>query len=409
MLNGKNVILGVTGSIAAYKAANVASMLVKLHANVHVIMTKNAANFIHPCTFETLTGNRCIIDTFDPDTGLHVPHIALAEMADLCLIAPASANMIAKLAHGLADDMLSTTVLAMKCPVLISPAMNTNMFMNPLVQENLKKLADQGKMVIQPAEGRLACGATGTGKMPSEDVLVDHVLMEIACEKDLKGLKLLVTAGPTIEPIDPVRFISNHSTGKMGYAIARRAMLRGALVTLISGPCHIDTPPFVKLIRVNTAAEMAAAVKDHYSSQDILIKSAAVADYTPAETASEKIKKSNQDLSLHLKRTEDILSWLGSHKKAGQILCGFSMETENVVENSRKKLEKKGTDLIAANSLREAGSGFAADTNHLILIEKDHLQDFPMMDKADAADALLTRLKECYLSEKKEVHDDLCD
>ncbi len=401
MLKGKNVILGVTGSIAAYKAANVASMLVKLHANVHVIMTKNAANFINPCTFETLTGNRCIINTFDPDTSLHVPHIALAEMADLCLIAPASANMIAKLAHGLADDMLSTTVLAMNCPVLISPAMNTNMFMNPVVQENLKKLADHGRMIIRPDEGRLACGATGTGKMPSESVLVDHVLHEIACEKDLGGLRLLVTAGPTIEPIDPVRFISNHSTGKMGYAIARRAMLRGAVVTLISGPCNLDAPPFVQLISVETAAEMAAAVKDHYNSQDIIIKSAAVADYTPVKPAKEKIKKSEQDLSLCLKRTEDILSWLGSHKKAGQILCGFSMETEKVVENSRKKLEKKGADLIAANSLREAGAGFGTDTNHLILIEKDHLLDLPMMDKEDAADALLTRLKVCYLSEKQ--------
>lgn len=398
MLAKKTVILGVTGSIAAYKAAGVASMLTKLHADVHVIMTKNAMNFIHPCTFETLTGNRCIVDTFDPDTGLHVPHIALAEMADLCLIAPASANMIAKIAHGLADDMLSTTVLAMTCPILISPAMNTNMFLNPVVQNNLRKLDSQGKTIIQPEEGRLACGATGTGKMPSEDVLIDYVLKEIACEKDMNGIRILVTAGPTRESLDPVRFISNHSTGKMGYAIARQAMLRGADVTLISGPCALKPPPFIRLVHVETAADMAEAVKEHYSNQDIFIKAAAVADYTPVTRAQEKIKKSDQDLSLPLKKTEDILAWLGLHKKEKQILCGFSMETENIIENSRKKLEKKGADLIAANSLTEPGAGFAADTNHLTLIEKDHTEDLPMMDKSAAASALLTRLKELYLS-----------
>ncbi len=401
MLTGKTIILGVTGSIAAYKAANIASALIKLNADVHVIMTQNACNFIHPVVFETLTGNRCIVDTFDRYTSFPVAHIALAEKADLCMIAPASANIIAKLACGLADDMLSTTVLAMTCPVLISPAMNTHMYENPVVQENLKKLALAGKTIISPAKGRLACGTSGAGKMPSEQVLVNHVLREIAFEKDLRDMHVLVTAGPTREPIDPVRYITNHSTGKMGYAIARQAMLRGAFVTLISGPCALEIPPFVNVIPVSTAAEMAEAVKENYAAQDLIIKSAAVADYTPVQTAKEKIKKSEGSLTLELCRTEDILSWLGRNKRPDQILCGFSMETENVIENSKKKLVSKNADLIAANSLREAGAGFGTDTNHLTLIGKDGVQDLPMMSKDDSANALLDRLKTLYLAKQE--------
>ncbi|MCI8293504.1 MAG: bifunctional phosphopantothenoylcysteine decarboxylase/phosphopantothenate--cysteine ligase CoaBC, partial [Hespellia sp.] len=327
MLKGKTVVLGVSGSIASYKIAGLASSLVKLHADVHVIMTKNATNFIHPTTFETLTGNKCMVDTFDRNFQFHVAHVSLAEKASVFLVAPASANIIAKLTYGLADDMLSTTALAMTCPVIVSPAMNVNMYHNPVVQDNLKKLAQSGKIVIPPDHGYLACGTTGDGKMPSEDVLLSYILREIASPKDLKGKNILVTAGPTREALDPVRFLSNHSTGKMGYAIARQAMLRGANVTLISGPVSLNPPPFVDLIPIVSASELFHAVREHWETQDMIIKAAAVADYTPLNTAKDKLKKKDGELSIALKRTQDILSWLGERKKADQVLCGFSMET----------------------------------------------------------------------------------
>ena len=391
MLKGKTVVLGVTGSIAAYKIANLASSLVKLHADVHVIMTQNATNFINPIAFETLTKNKCMTDTFDRNFMFHVAHVSIADKADVMLVAPASANIIAKMAHGIADDMLSTTYLAMKCPVLVSPAMNVNMFTNPVVQRNLQTLEEYGVTVIPPENGYLACGYTGTGKMPSEQVLLDYILREIAKEKDLAGKKVLVTAGPTRESIDPVRFITNHSTGKMGYAVARQAMLRGAEVTLVSGPVSIAPPPFTEVVRVQSAQEMFEAVKEHSAEADMIIKTAAVADYTPAHTAQEKIKKSDSgaDLSVPLQRTTDILKWLGEHKRDGQVLCGFSMETENMLENSRAKLKKKNADLIAANSLRDAGSGFGTDTNHLVLITGDGVTDLPLLSKEEAADRLL--------------------
>ena len=368
MLKNKTVVLGVTGSIAAYKIANVASMLVKMHADVHVIMTENATNFINPITFETLTGNKCLVETFDRNFQFHVAHVSLADKADVMLIAPASANIIAKLAYGIADDMLSTTALAMKKKIIVSPAMNVNMFHNPVVQDNIEKLKQYGKIVIPPDNGYLACGTTGDGKMPSEQTLVNYILREIQKEKDLAGKRILITAGPTREVVDPVRFITNHSTGKMGYAIARQAMLRGAEVTLVSGPVSITPPPFVNLVKVNSAEDMFKAVKEHYEDMDIIIKSAAVADYTPVEVADEKIKKKDGDMSIKLKRTTDILSWLGENKKEGQIICGFSMETENMLENSKKKLFKKNVDMIAANSLRDEGAGFGTDTNHLMMI-----------------------------------------
>ncbi len=369
MLKGKTVLLGVTGSISAYKIANLASMLVKLHAHVEVVMTKNAAQFITPVTFETLTKSRCHTETFDRHDVSEVKHIALAERADVMLIAPASANIIGKLAHGIADDMLSTVFLAVKAPVLVAPAMN-------------------------PDEGYLACGDTGKGKLPSEQTLCDYLLRELAREKDLAGKKVLVTAGPTRESIDPVRFITNHSTGKMGYAVARQAMLRGAEVTLVSGPVSIAPPPFVKVVPVQSAQEMFEAVADCFESTDIFVMTAAVADYTPAETKTEKIKKSadGTDLTLQLRRTTDILQWLGAHKRSGQLVCGFSMETENMLENSRAKLARKNADMIAANSLRDAGSGFGTDTNHLVLIKKDSVTDLPLLTKEQAADEVLTAL-----------------
>ena len=392
MLKGKTVVLGVTGSIAAYKIANLASSLVKLHADVHVIMTKNATNFINPITFETLTGSKCLIDTFDRNFMYNVAHVSIADKADVMLAAPASANIIAKMAHGIADDMLSTTYLAMKCPVIVSPAMNVNMFTNPVVQRNIKTLEDFGVTVIPPDNGYLACGYTGAGKMPSEQVLLDYILRVIAKEKDLAGKRVLVTAGPTRESIDPVRFITNHSTGKMGYAVARQAMLRGAAVTLVSGPVSIDPPPFVNVVNVSSAQDMFEAVKENYAGADIIIKTAAVADYTPESTADEKIKKSDGSLSIPIKRTADILKWLGENKRDGQVLCGFSMETENMLENSRAKLQKKNADLIAANSLRDEGSGFGTDTNHLVLIKRDGVTDLPLLSKSDAADRLLDEL-----------------
>ncbi len=389
MLKGKTIVLGVTGSIAAYKIAGLASRLVKLHADVHVIMTENATNFIHPTTFESLTGNKCMVDTFDRNFQFHIAHVSLAARASVLLVAPASANIIAKLAHGIADDMLSTTALAMTCPVIVAPAMNVNMYHNPAVQDNLKKLEQYGKMIVPPEHGYLACGATGDGKMPSVEVLLEYILREIAYEKDLKGKKILVTAGPTREALDPVRFLSNHSTGKMGYAIARQAMLRGADVTLISGPVSLAPPPFVKVVSVISAADLFREVCVHYEDQDMMIKAAAVADYTPLETAEDKMKKRDGELNIALKRTQDILAWLGEHKKAGQVLCGFSMETKDMLENSKKKLEAKKADLIAANSLKEAGAGFGTDTNHLVLIGKDEIIDLPMLSKEEAAGKLL--------------------
>ena len=392
MLKGKTVVLGVTGSIAAYKIANLASSLVKLHADVHVIMTKNATNFINPIAFETLTKNKCMTDTFDRNFMYNVAHVSIADKADVMLVAPASANIIAKMAHGIADDMLSTTYLAMKCPVIVSPAMNVNMFTNPVVQRNIKTLEEFGVTVIPPDNGYLACGYTGAGKMPSELVLLDYILRETPKEKDLAGKRVLVTAGPTRESIDPVRFITNHSTGKMGYTVARQAMLRGAEVTLVSGPVSIDPPPFVRVVNVSSAKDMFEAVKVNFADADIIIKTAAVADYTPESTADEKIKKSDGSLSIQMKRTADILKWLGENKRDGQVLCGFSMETENMLENSRAKLQKKNADLIAANSLRDEGSGFGTDTNHLVLIKRDGVTDLPLLSKSDAADRLLDEL-----------------
>lgn len=394
ILQGKTVVLGITGSIAAYKMANAASMLVKLGAEVHVIMTKNATNFIHPITFETLTARKCLVDTFDRDFEFDVKHISLAKKADVFLIAPASANVIGKLANGIADDMLTTTVMAAGCPVILAPAMNTNMYENRIVQDNLAKLKQYGMQVIQPGAGRLACGDVGAGKLPPEETLVDHVLREIAKEKDLAGKRILITAGATRESIDPVRYITNHSTGKMGYAIARMAMLRGAKVTLISGAAAVAPPPFVEVEQTASAQDMFEAVKRCAGDMDIVIMAAAVADYTPLQTAENKIKKKDGDLVIPLKRTQDILAYLGEHRREGQALCGFSMETEHVVENSRAKLQKKQVDMIAANSLREEGAGFGTDTNHLILITKEQELDLPMMSKEEAADELLTRLKE---------------
>ena len=389
MLKGKTVVLGVTGSIAAYKIANLASSLVKLHADVQVIMTKNATNFINPITFETLTRNKCLVDTFDRNFQFNVEHVSLAKRADIFLVAPASANVIGKIANGIADDMLTTTIMACKCPKLISPAMNTNMYENPIVQDNLKKLEHYGYEIINPACGYLACGDTGAGKMPEPDVLLSYILRTIALEKDLKGKKVLVTAGPTREKLDPVRFITNHSTGKMGYAIAEHCMLRGADVTLISGPVSIAPPPFVEVIPVVSAKDMAEAVKSNFEEQQIIIKTAAVADYRPANVAEEKIKKKEGDNVLELERTEDILAYLGKHKKEGQFICGFSMETENMLENSRAKLERKNADMIVANNLKVAGAGFGTDTNIVTMITKDDCVELEIMSKQDVAGAII--------------------
>lgn len=403
MLKNKTVVLGVTGSIAAYKMANVASMLVKLHADVNVIMTENATNFINPITFETLTGNKCLVDTFDRNFQFNVEHVALAKRADVFMVAPASANIIGKIAGGIADDMLSTTIMAAKCPKLIAPAMNTNMLENPIVQDNIRKLQSYDYEIIESASGYLACGDTGKGKLPSEQLLVDYILKNIAAEKDMQGIKVLVTAGPTMEAIDPVRFISNHSTGKMGYAIARQAMLRGADVTLVTGKVAIAPPKFVTVVPVTSAQDMYEAVTAASADQDIIIKAAAVADYRPAEIADNKIKKSDADMSIPLTRTKDILAFLGMQREkarktngdsrlAGQIICGFSMETQNLLENSRKKLEKKKIDMVAANNLKTAGAGFGTDTNVLTLITQDEDIELPQMSKEECADRLLTQL-----------------
>lgn len=392
MLKGKTVLLGVTGSIAAYKIAYLASALNKLHAQVHVLMTENATNFINPITFESLTGNKCLVDTFDRNFQFQVEHVSLAKQADVVMIAPASANVIGKLAHGIADDMLTTTVMACKCKKYISPTMNTNMYENPVVQDNLKILEHYGFGVIDPAVGYLACGDTGAGKMPEPEVLLQYILREIACEKDLAGKKLLVTAGPTQESIDPVRYITNHSSGKMGYAIARAAMLRGAEVTLVTGPCTIARPPFVKIVPVTTARDMFEAVTSVSEEQDIIIKAAAVADYRPSHVADEKMKKHDSELTIELEKTDDILKYLGEHRRPGQFLCGFSMETQNMIGNSRAKLQKKHLDMVAANNLKVEGAGFQGDTNVLTLITQNEEASLERMSKEDAANVILDKI-----------------
>lgn len=392
MLKGKTVLLGVTGSIAAYKIAYLASALKKLHAQVHVLMTQNATNFINPITFETLTGNKCLVDTFDRNFQFSVEHVSIAKQADVVMIAPASANVIGKLAHGIADDMLTTTIMACKCKKIVSPAMNTNMYENPIVQDNLAILQHYGYEVIEPASGYLACGDTGAGKMPEPEMLLDYILREIAKEKDLLGRKVLVTAGPTQEAIDPVRYITNHSSGKMGYALAKAAMLRGADVTLVSGPCAIEPPPFVKLVPVVTAKEMFDAVTSVSFEQDIIIKAAAVADYRPANVYEDKVKKHEKQMSIKLEKTDDILGYLGEHRLPGQFLCGFSMETQNMLGNSRAKLGKKHLDMVAANNLKVAGAGFQGDTNVLTLITQDEDVSLQLMSKEDAANVILDKI-----------------
>lgn len=391
LLENKHIVLGVTGSIAAYKIASLASMLVKKKADVTVIMTRNATNFINPITFESLTGNRCLVDTFDRNFEFQVEHVSLAKQTDVFLVAPASANVIAKAAHGIADDMLTTTLLACQCPKIFAPAMNTRMYQNPIVQDNINTLRDYGMEVVIPASGYLACGDTGEGKMPEPDVLYEAVLRALT-PKDLAGKKVLVTAGPTREKLDPVRYISNHSTGKMGYAIAEAAVRRGAEVTLVSGVTALQPPAGVKIVPVISAADMAQAVKEAAPKQDIIVKAAAVADYRPAVTADEKLKKKDEEMSVALERTEDILAWLGAHRREGQILCGFSMETEHLLENSRAKLEKKNIDMIVANNLKQEGAGFGTDTNVVTLLSKEGTEELPLLSKGEVADRLLDRL-----------------
>lgn len=391
ILKNKTVVLGVTGSIAAYKIANLASSLVKKGANVHVIMTKNATNFINPITFETLTGNKCLVDTFDRNFEFSVEHVSLAKQADIFMVAPASANVIGKIANGIADDMLTTTIMACKCHKVISPAMNTNMFENPIVQDNLGKLRNYGYEVIDPASGYLACGDTGAGKMPEPTVLESYIMKNIAMEKDMAGKKVLITAGPTMEAIDPVRFISNHSTGKMGYALAKIAMERGAEVTLVTGKTYIEKPDFVKIIDVKSAKEMFDAVDKEFDSQDIVIMSAAVADYRPKTVADEKIKKNDEEAAIELERTDDILGTM-SRRKKNQFLCGFSMETEHMLENSKNKLKKKNLDMICANNLKVEGAGFGTDTNVVTLITENESRQLPIMSKEQVANEILTEI-----------------
>ncbi|MCR5144921.1 MAG: bifunctional phosphopantothenoylcysteine decarboxylase/phosphopantothenate--cysteine ligase CoaBC [Lachnospiraceae bacterium] len=392
MLQGKCVVLGVTGSIAAYKIASLASALKKLGADVEVIMTKNATNFINPITFETLTGNKCLVDTFDRNFDFSVEHVSLAKKADIFMVAPASANVIGKIANGICDDMLTTTFMAAKCTKIISPAMNTAMYENAILQDNLKKLESYDIQVIKPASGYLACGDVGTGKMPEPEVLLQYILQEIEYEKDMVGKRVLVTAGPTREAIDPVRFISNHSTGKMGYAIARVASRRGAEVTLVSGPTNLNKPLGVRVIDVTSAGEMYDAVVANYKDADIIIKSAAVADYTPTTVANQKMKKSDDDMSIELKRTTDILAWLGENKKPNQKVCGFAMETQDLIENATAKLKKKNADMIVANSIATEGAGFGVDTNVATLITSDGAESLDMMSKEELAMVILNRL-----------------
>ena len=392
MLKGKTVVLGVTGSIAAYKMANVASMLVKLHADVHVIMTENACQFITPVTFETLTGNKCMVDTFDRNFQFHVAHISIAKKADVLLVAPASANVIGKLANGIADDMLTTTAMACTCQKIVAPAMNTNMYHNPVLQDNLKKLEGYGFTVIAPEKGLLACRDIGDGKMPSEDVLVGYILREIAHEKDLAGMKVIVTAGPTQESVDPVRYITNHSTGKMGYELAKAAMLRGAEVTLVSGVTNLEPPMFVDYVQVKSAGDMFEAMKSRFLDNDIIIKAAAVADYKPKSYSDEKTKKKDGEMSIELDRTQDILKYLGEHRREGQFYCGFSMETQNMLENSRVKLDKKNIDMVVANNLKIAGSGFGTDTNVVTMISKEEEIQLELLSKAEVAHKILDEI-----------------
>ena len=392
MLKGKTVLLGITGSIAAYKIAYLASALHKLHADVHVLMTENATNFINPITFETLTGNKCLVDTFDRNFQFQVEHVSIAKKADVVMIAPASANVIGKLANGLADDMLTTTVMACRCQKILAPAMNTAMYENPVVQDNIRKLQTYGYEVITPASGYLACGDTGAGKMPEPETLLEYILKEAAFQKDLAGKKLLVTAGPTQEAIDPVRCLTNHSSGKMGYAIAKMAMLRGAEVTLVSGPTAIEPPLFVKVVPVTSARDMFEAVTGLSDEQDIIIKAAAVADYRPKQVSEDKVKKKDDQAFIELERTDDILKYLGQHKKQGQFLCGFSMETRDMIRNSRAKLEKKNLDMVAANNLKVEGAGLQGDTNVLTLITQDEEASLPLMSKEDAALKILDKI-----------------
>lgn len=394
MLKGKTVVLAVSGSIAAYKIASLASALGKLHADVQVLMTQNATNFINPITFETLTGNKCLVDTFDRNFQYSVEHVALAKRADVVLVAPASANVIGKIANGIADDMLTTTVMACKCKKIISPAMNTQMFENPIVQDNLKKLERYGYEVIQPAVGLLACKDVGAGKMPEPETLLEYILREVAYEKDLKGKNILVTAGPTQEPIDPVRYLTNHSSGKMGYAIAKVCSMRGADVTLVSGKTAIKPPLFVDVVPVTTARDMYEAVTSRFDQQDIVIKAAAVADYRPKTISDQKVKKADGELSIEMERTDDILKYLGEHKREDQFLCGFSMETEHMLENSRKKLEKKNLDMIVANNVKVEGAGFAGDTNIVTLITKDDETQLPLLSKEETAVEIMNKILE---------------
>ena len=394
MLKGKTVVLAISGSIAAYKIASLASALGKLHADVQVLMTQNATNFINPITFETLTGNKCLVDTFDRNFQYSVEHVALAKRADVVLVAPASANVIGKIANGIADDMLTTTVMACKCKKIISPAMNTQMFENPIVQDNLKKLEHYGYEVIQPAVGLLACKDVGQGKMPEPETLLEYILQEVAYEQDLKGKKILVTAGPTQEPIDPVRYLTNHSSGKMGYAIAKVCSMRGAEVTLVSGKTAIKPPLFVDVVPVTTAREMYEAVTGRSDRQDIVIKAAAVADYRPKTISEQKVKKTDEELSIEMERTDDILKYLGEHKRANQFLCGFSMETEHMLENSRKKLKKKNLDMIVANNVKVEGAGFAGDTNIVTLITADDETQLPLLSKEETAVEIMNKILE---------------
>ena len=401
MLKGKTVLLGVTGSIAAYKTAFLASALKKLHADVHVLMTQNAVNFINPITFETLTGNKCLVDTFDRNFEYSVEHVSLAKKADVVMIAPASANVIGKIAHGIADDMLTTTVMACRCRKIVAPAMNTNMFENPIVQDNMKILEKYGYEIISPAVGYLACGDTGAGKMPEPELLLEYILQEIACEKDMQGLNVLVTAGPTQEAADPVRYLTNHSTGKMGYAIATVCARRGASVTLVSGPTALKKPQFVRTVEITTAKEMFEAVAGRASEQDIIVKAAAVADYRPKSVSSEKMKKKDGELTLELERTDDILAWLGGHKRPGQFLCGFAMETQDLIGNARQKLQKKNLDMIVANSLRVEGAGFGGDTNVVTMITENEEISLGKISKEETASKIMDRILEIRAAEDK--------